>query len=208
VRVSYDRVAVCRFRGETISMSEPLRTFIAVKVSLPQALRTVLRRFREMGRAVKAVDSDTTHITLKFLGDTPADQLAEVGRIVETVAGDFKSFDLELTGLGAFPHWGRPQVAWVGINPSEPLVEMARRLETELEPLGFRRERRAYHPHLTLARIKARPPAVLQDIAEAHETTSFGTQTIDQVVWYQSELQKTGPIYTPLSTTVLQSPAD
>jgi 2'-5' RNA ligase len=184
-------------------MSERLRTFIAVKISLPPALRTILRRFREMGRAVKAVDSETAHLTLKFLGDTPTQVLADVGNIVESVAGAFEPFDLELAGIGAFPHWGRPQVAWAGVIPTVPLLEMAGRFETELEPLGFPREKRAYHPHLTLARIKAKPPAELKDIAEAHESTDFGGQTIDRVIWYQSELQRTGPIYTPLSTILL-----
>lgn len=188
-------------------MSEPLRTFIAVNMELPPALRTIVRQFGELGRAVKAVDSEATHITLKFLGDTPQDLLADVGRIVETVAGGYPPVDLELKGIGVFPHWGRPQVVWAGIVPSEPLVEMAGRLENELEPLGFARERRAYHPHLTLARIKAKPPAELKDIAEAHPTTAFGSQTIDRVIWYLSELRKTGPLYTPLCTSQLQGQA-
>ena len=184
-------------------MSEAIRTFIAVNIAVPSELRALLRQFGEMGRAVKAVDSETMHITLKFLGETPADVLADVGRVVESLAGEFEAFELELKGIGAFPHWSRPQVVWAGVDPAEPLLELARRLETELEPLGFPKERRAFHPHLTLARIKARPPAELKDIAEAHETTSFGRQWIDTVIWYQSELQKTGPIYTPLATVNL-----
>jgi 2'-5' RNA ligase len=72
--------------------------------------------------------------------------------------------------------------------------------------LGFPRERRAYHPHLTLARIKAKPPAELQEIAEAHKSTPFGRQTIDRVIWYQSELQSTGPVYTSIATILLGLP--
>jgi 2'-5' RNA ligase len=187
-------------------MSESLRTFIAVKISLPPGLRTILRQLREMGRAVKAVDSEMMHLTLKFLGDTPADVLADVGKIVESLALDFESFELELAGIGAFPDWRRPQVVWAGVTHSEPLLKMANRLQTELELLGFPRERRAFHPHLTLARIKAKPPAELREIAEANETTPFGRQTIDRVIWYQSELRSSGPIYTPISTTMLEPP--
>ncbi len=186
-------------------MSETFRTFIAVKIELPPALRTILRRLREMGRAVKAVDAEAMHITLKFLGDTPVDLLTDVKHIVESLGQDFAPFDLELTGMGAFPHWGRPQVVWVGISASEPLIKMAERLETELEPLGFPRKRRAFHPHLTLARIKAKPPAELQELAEAHETTGFGRQTINRLIWYQSELQNTGPIYVPLATAFFKN---
>jgi 2'-5' RNA ligase len=81
---------------------------------------------------------------------------------------------------------------------------MARRLETIVEPLGFPRESRAFHPHLTLARIKAKPPKELKEIADANENQSFGTQTIDRVILYQSDLQKTGPVYTPLATASLE----
>jgi 2'-5' RNA ligase len=56
---------------------------------------------------------------------------------------------------------------------------------------------------LTLARIKARPPKELQEIADANENKSFGMQTIDRVVLYQSDLQKSGPVYTPLATASL-----
>ncbi len=189
-------------------MTKPVRTFVAVEISLPTELRTVLRQFREMGRAVKAVESAATHITLKFLGDTPMEQLGEIANAIESAAGSREAFELELKGIGAFPHWGRPQVVWAGVSPEQPLVQLAKQLEEALEPLGYPRERRAFHPHLTLARIKAKPPAELKEIADAHETESFGSQIIDTVIYYQSELKPTGPIYTPLSTMLLQNPTD
>lgn len=181
-------------------MTETLRTFIAIEISLPEDLRALLQKLRSMGPAVKTVDADSTHVTLKFLGDTPGDLLPDVGKILETVAGEQSAFDLELTGVGAFPHWWRPQVVWVGLSPREPLQKLAERLESELEPLGFAREQRSFHPHLTLARIKAKPPKELKELADAHETTSFGSQGIDRMILYQSVLQKSGPIYTPLAT--------
>ena len=189
-------------------MSRSMRTFVAVEISLPAELRSMLRQFREMGRAVKAVESAATHITLKFLGDTPLDLLAEIAKAIESAMGSREAFELELKGIGAFPHWGRPQVVWAGVFPEEPLVHIAEALENALEPLGFPRERRAFHPHLTLARIKAKPPAELKEIADAHETESFGTQIIDTVIYYQSELKPAGPVYTPLSTIILQNRTD
>ncbi len=189
-------------------MSEHARTFVAVEISLPAELRTILRQFREMGRAVKAADSAAMHITLKFLGDTPMEELAKIAKAVESALGNCEAFELESKGIGAFPHWGRPQVVWAGVVPEEPLVQIADALENTLEPLGFPKERRAYHPHLTLARIKAKPPAELKQIADAHETQSFGTQIIDTAIYYQSELEPTGAVYTPLSTIRFEGGAD
>ncbi len=184
-------------------MPETLRTFIAIEISMPPSLRKLLEQIRDMG-LVKVVDSASAHVTLKFLGDTPIELLPDVIKAMASVAGGFEAFDVELAGTGAFPHWGRPQVVWAGISPKDPLQKMAARLEDVLEPLSFPKEGRAYHPHLTLARIKAKPPRELKELAKAYETTSFGTQSIDRVILYQSELQKGGPVYTPLATTLLE----
>lgn len=185
-------------------MSQTIRTFIAAPIILPDPLRSILRRLREMGRAVKAVDPENPHITVKFLGDTSPEHVSEVTERFEAVLGGVDAFEIELAGIGAFPHWKRPMVTWAGAIDAEPLTEIANRLENELEPLGFPKERRAYHPHLTLARIKAKPPPELHEIAQAHETTSFGQQKIDRLVLFQSELQKTGAVYTLLKTVTLQ----
>lgn len=186
-------------------MSDPIRTFIALPISLPSALKAMVREFQEMGRAVKAVSTESTHITLKFLGDTPSKQLPEIIKILESAAANARAWELELVGVGAFPHWGRPSVVWAGVQPAEPLTTLAQELEAQFEALGFPPEKRAFHPHLTLARIKAKPPAQLMEIAEANEHRSFGHQTIDQVMFYQSDLQPEGPVYTPLHTIALES---
>ncbi len=185
------------------STPKPVRTFVAATIVLPPALRTILRELREMGRAVKAVNSESLHITLKFLGDIKPDQLPEVQTLLETAAERVPTFALELVGIGAFPHWDRPQVVWVGTDFPDPLLELARQLEQDLEPLGFPKEKRAYHPHLTLARIKAKPPTELKELADAHETESFGRQPIEQVVLYQSDLTPAGSVYTPMLTVSL-----
>lgn len=188
-------------------MSESIRTFIAVPIALPSSLKAIVREFQDMGRAVKPVNAESTHITLKFLGDTPTADLPAISPIIESVAADTKTWELELVGLGAFPHWGRPSVVWAGISAGEPLTQMAEAFETQLEPLGFAPEKRAFHPHLTLARIKAKPPSSLKALADANEHQSFGTQTIDRIIFYQSELQPDGPVYTPLQTVSLASPS-
>jgi 2'-5' RNA ligase len=184
-------------------MPESLRTFIAIEIPLPPSLQKLLEELRDMGPALKLVDTESTHITLKFLGDTPIESVPEICKTLDVVAGEAEAFALELVGTGAFPHWGRPQVVWIGVSPKAPLEKLAARLESELEPMGFPKENRAYNPHLTLARIKTKPPKELKPLADGHGTTSFGRQTIDRVILYQSVLQKSGPVYTPLATVPL-----
>ncbi|MGH7128895.1 MAG: RNA 2',3'-cyclic phosphodiesterase, partial [Planctomycetaceae bacterium] len=154
--------------------STTLRTFIAVKVPATRPLRPVLAEFETMGRAVRAVAADGLHVTLKFLGDTRQDAVAEIEETLRAVVAETAAFDVRLVGLGAFPHAGRPSAVWAGIQDAEPLTEIAAELERALEPLGFAAEQRAFQPHLTLARVKSKPPPALGELLSAHAATEFG----------------------------------
>ncbi len=142
---------------------------------------------------------------MKFLGDTDPHLLGEIGTVVQQVAADVPPFEVELAGLGVFPHVDRPTVVWAGFRGPgvESLCKLAEDLETDLEALGFPRERRKFEPHLTLARIKARPPRDLAELLAKHKETPFGTVTVDALVHFQSELRPEGPLYTPLATAKL-----
>ena len=72
-------------------------------------------------------------------------------------------------------------------------------METGLEEFGFARENRPFVPHLTLARVKARPPESLRPLLSRHAKTEFGTATIDQVELIRSELGPDGSKYTVLA---------
>lgn len=187
-------------------MSETLRTFVAVKLPASPELRSALRSLAAMRWPVVAVSPDEMHITLKFLGDTPADQLEAIRQqITQTVAGQ-SSFVLRIEGVGAFPNADRPSVLWGGLANAEPLVTLAERLEAALEPLGFLRESRPFHPHLTLARIKGRPPRELFELLRRNAETKFGTAEIRAVEFLKSDLrQRAGSRYTTLSSYELET---
>lgn len=180
-----------------------LRTFVAVKIPATPSLVDVIRELGRMGSSLKPVAADNLHLTLKFLGDTPESQIAEIGEVVSRVATQAASFDIRLVGLGAFPNAQRPDVIWAGIESNETLRTLAAALESNLEPLGFRRESREFHPHLTLARVKAKPPPSLFQLLADHPATDFGTVHIASVEFLQSELQRGGPKYTVVASAKL-----
>jgi 2'-5' RNA ligase len=187
-------------------MPQTLRTFIAMHLHAGAALRAVLESLGDMGRAVRPVAEDNLHVTLKFLGDTDAALVPTVAEALRESVADRGPFTLRLVGLGAFPHPGRPSVVWAGIEEGDgqaALGEIAAALETALEPHGFPREQKKYHPHLTLARIKFKPPPELAGLFDQHAATDFGTETVTQVTLYQSDLRPEGPHYTPLATVEL-----
>lgn len=186
-----------------------MRTFIAVPVSPSRELRGVLRRLSLMGHAIRPSNADQMHITVKFLGATDESRVPELARVLTAVCVDLPTSSITLQGLGVFPDRRRPAVLWAGVRDAEWLDELESSLSSQLEPLGFARERRAFHPHLTLARVKARPPQEFFDLIDEHSIdaagggTPWGTSAIDRFVLYKSELARDGSKYTPLSTAVL-----
>jgi RNA 2',3'-cyclic 3'-phosphodiesterase len=184
-------------------MSERLRSFIAVRIPASAALRPVVRELAEMGRAVKSVDPDHLHVTLKFLGDVNAERMPEISSILQTAAAAQCRCELTIAGLGVFPHAQRPNVVWAGLEGAQVLQALAAELQSAFEPLGFAREDRPFVPHLTLARIKARPPQSLHELLARHQKTRFGTATVESVELFRSDLGPEGPKHTVLSSAPL-----
>jgi RNA 2',3'-cyclic 3'-phosphodiesterase len=179
-------------------MSNTIRCFLAVKIPAETALRRVLKELSAMGRALKAVEPENLHVTLKFFGAADAEAISEIKAIAATAAGKQTRGQLTLAGIGVFPHAQRPNVIWAGLEGTgaQTLTALAEELEGSLEPLGFKREDRPFIPHLTLARVKARPPEELRVLLARHAKTAFGTAAVDEIVLIRSELGPEGSRYT------------
>ena len=185
------------------AMSDSVRCFIAIKLPGFDTLRRVLKELSAMGRALKTVDPQHLHVTLKFLGQTDLKLVPEVQSLLKRAAQARGPCVLTVTGIGVFPHAERPNVVWAGLDGAQTLVDLAADLESGLEPLGFARENRPFAPHLTLARVKFRPPESLRELLSRHAKTQFGTATIDHVELIRSEPGPDGSRYTVLAATPL-----
>lgn len=176
-----------------------VRAFIAVKVECTPLLRRVIGRLTRMGKAIKAVSPDALHVTLKFFGDVEMEETAEIARLLSDAASTVSPCEVRLVGLGVFPRPDRPSVVWAGLSDADALVALATELGARLRPLGYVAERRPFHPHLTLARVKFKPPDDLFELLREHEQTEFGTVTIDSAELLRSDLGPQGPKYSTLA---------
>jgi 2'-5' RNA ligase len=183
------------------------RTFVAVL--LPDNLRNKAFEFgtslrRELGDAdgklVKWVDRDNLHVTIKFLGEVTEERLGDVFDRVEAAARQLAPFDLEIGGAGAFPSKRRPSVLWIGsVGGSDALAELASLVEDSLEEIGFAREHKAFHGHVTLGRLrKGSKPLPLAEALAAAELGILGSSRVDSISVMKSELRPGGPIYSVL----------
>ena len=99
-------------------MRQPVRAFVAIE--LPDRAKDALARVvGELRNArldgLRAVRPEGIHLTLKFLGDVPADRIDAIAAAAERAAGHHTPFALALSGVGAFPNGRAPRVLWAGI---------------------------------------------------------------------------------------------
>jgi 2'-5' RNA ligase len=186
-----------------VTSGERLRLFVAVDVppdhlARVQELTVPLRAALDGARWTP---ESNQHITVKFLGSTPAERLAEVAAICAEVAADHTSALVRLTQIGAFPSLRRARVLWLGIeDPDGILARVAGALDLGFEPLGFAREARAYTPHLTLARMKS--PAPIRGPVPVI-ATKLSPFAVDQLSLYRSRLSPRGAVYEALERFAL-----
>ena len=144
--------------------------------------------------------ADNLHLTLKFLGEIAQARVEALSNAVTRAARSIQPFDLTLEGAGAFPPRGSPRVLWLGINDSSgELIRLQSQLEDECEAAGFVREERPFHPHLTLARIRA--PQGAGRLASIHQEMGFEAMEfpVTELVVLQSHLGAKGSRYTEIS---------
>ena len=137
---------------------------------------------------------DALHLTLHFIGDVPE----AVARAYQRVLGavDEGAFDLDIQGVGQFPIDDRPRVIWAGLRNTPELRALHEAVGAALESEGFRRERRRFHPHITLMRFrKPIRRGLASKWLNAHIDFRVEPFRVQQFALYESDLQPSGAVY-------------
>jgi RNA 2',3'-cyclic 3'-phosphodiesterase len=188
-----------------------MRLFVAINFTSKdrQRMARSARAMREADLPVRWVEPDQLHLTLKFLGEVRPERTSEVKAAVAEVAGKTNPFTMVMGGSGAFPTTRRPRVIWLGATASPQLRCLKHDLEWELARLGFEREVRAFHPHVTLGR--AQPEARAGDFRGFEELVAAMTFRAEIPVrsldLMKSTLSVRGARYEKLMTAKLGQPA-
>jgi 2'-5' RNA ligase len=188
-------------------MPQSLRVFIAVSMPDPLAffLRDVQTQLQLSGRDVRWLAVKNIHLTLKFIGAVDPSRVVDVAARMDEAAGQIPPFSLKARGVGVFPNLRHARVLWVGLDGAlEPLCEIQATLESGLETIGFSRESRRFHPHLTIGRTRRRIDAQtigasLEPLKEA-VSDSF---RVDRLGLFKSTLKPAGAEYSLLHTSRL-----
>lgn len=180
-----------------------IRAFVALE--LPGPVRDALGAAIESARGTAPgklswSPPEKIHLTLAFLGASEPAKLEALEPQLAAAVSAHPPFPLALGRSGLFPAPKRPNVLWIGLQPSPPLQQLQADVAAAVRALGWELEARPFAPHLTCARVKwPGPPGAL---AAAWQQLEVPTPrwTADSVTLMKSETHPDGARYTPLAT--------
>lgn len=181
-----------------------LRLFVAV--DLPQPTQQAVAGLFTNLRGARWVKPHQLHITLRFMGQTPEDELPAIRTRLASVRA--AAFALAARGVGSFPAGARrARVLWLGLEPKPPLLDLESEVSRVLRGLAAtaQEERRPFSPHLTLARLAAgRPDEHLSHFLAQNAGFRTTTWCVECFHLYRSILGRAGAMHELLATYPLE----
>jgi 2'-5' RNA ligase len=170
------------------------RLFVALRP--PDAIRERLLGMMGGVPGARWQADDQLHLTLRFIGEVGTHAAEDVAAALGSV--HHAPLELHLAGCGMFDSRGRPNALWAGVAPREPLAALHRKVDQAIVRAGLEPERRAYLPHITLARMSGSAGPVDRWLAE-HAALASAPFAIDAMTLYESRLGTGRASYEPVA---------
>jgi RNA 2',3'-cyclic 3'-phosphodiesterase len=171
------------------------RLFVAIRP--PEPIRDLLIDAMDDSADFRWQDEEQIHLTLRFIGevDRPvADDLAvALGRIHSA------PFELRICGVGRFEQRSSGAL-WAAVEPKAPVVALAAKVERVCQQVGLEPDRRAFHPHITLARWKGRRTREVKDFLNRTSALSSVPFDVAEFILFESRLSRHGAHYEKVAT--------
>jgi len=186
-----------------VSANETNRLFVAV-FPPPEVARRLTEAAGDFGggfspKAVAWTRLEQIHLTLNFLGNVKRIRVEECARAVEAACRLGETHLLQARGFGCFPSPAQPRIIWAGLGGAVAILEALKRaLDASLASLGYTPDKRPFHPHLTIGRVKLLNSGDRRHLAAALPRWSeadFGPWTVERVDLMQSMLAPAGAKY-------------
>ena len=170
------------------------RLFVAIRP--PEAIRDRLIDVMDDGADFRWQSDDQLHLTLRFVGEVERPLANDLAAALAHIRAP--AFELRLSGLGSFDRRSGG-VLWTGIEPADPVRALAARIERICQAVGLAPERRAFHPHITLARWRGSRSREVREYLDGRKLTS-PLFPVDRFILYESHLSRHGAHYEAVET--------
>ena len=171
------------------------RLFVGIRP--PEAIRDLLIDAMDDSADFRWQEDEQLHLTLRFVGEVErptADDLADALARIHA-----QPFELRIAGVDRFEQRNSGAL-WASVEPKPPVAALAAKVERLCQSVGLKPERRAYHPHITLARWKGRRTREVKDYLERTGGLSSEPFTVDRFVLFESRLSRQGAHYEEVAT--------
>ena len=176
------------------------RLFIAIVP--PQDIRDLLTDAMDDSAELRWVADEQLHLTLRFVGEVER----PLANDLAAALGQLRSgaFEMRVAGAGHFERRSGGAV-WAAVEPKAPVAALAAKVERVCQGVGLGPERRAFHPHITLARWNRAGAGAARDFLERIRGLVSSPFTVDRVVLFESRLSRHGPHYEAVATYPLHA---
>ncbi len=166
------------------------RLFVAIRP--PERIRDLLIDAMDDSPALRWVGDDQLHLTLRFIGEVERPLADDVVAALARVR--FPAFELAVKGVGRFEQRNGGAL-WAGVEPRAPVAELSAKVERACVAAGLAPERRAFHPHITLARWNRRNAEAVIAFERRHADLASSPFTVGEFILFESHLSRHGPHY-------------
>ncbi len=166
------------------------RLFVAIRP--PEDIRDLLIDAMDDSPELAWVGVDNLHLTLRFIGEVERPLAEDIAAALGRVR--FDRFELRIAGFGAFERRSGGAL-WAGVEPRDPVAALAAKVERACVSAGLAPERRAFHPHITLARWKRRRTREVQSFLDRRKDLASEPFAVDRFILFESRLSRHGAHY-------------
>lgn len=190
-------------------MAETIRAFLAVELNdrNKETIRKLQEHLKPLDCGISWVKPENIHLTLKFLGDVKPKMIAPLTGVLAEVCRGIQPIQTQLTELGVFPDIRRPRVLWAGLKDTGgKLTQLATAVEDALGHIGFKKEIRPFHAHITVGRIRTngKLPVLIREL-QSYVLPAAHEEIILSFTLFKSTLTSQGPIYEKLKEFPFQT---
>ena len=175
------------------------RLFIAL--SLPESIRDRLIDAMDDSPALRWVGDEQMHLTLRFIGEVERPLANDLAAALALIR--YPAFELRLRGVGRFEQRSGGAL-WAGVEPRSALAGLAAKVERACIGAGLDPERRAFHPHITLARWNRRNAQAVAAFEQRNADLASAPFAVREFKLFESRLSRHGPHYDPVANYPLE----